>query len=136
MHETILIFAHDPRIGIKESQSLTRIPETVVCAMEFITLPSSPVSISLVLWGLSCGWDGLLFILVRRLWLLKGWSVDGHGKEVCRPFFQQGQAAALDELRRRTISLYPDLKSKTAFWKRRAGVVKVREKLCLLEWAF
>lgn len=39
-----MIFAHDPRIGIKESQSLARIPDTVVCAMEFITLPCPPVS--------------------------------------------------------------------------------------------
>ena len=44
LHETIMIFAHDPRIGIKESQSLARIPDTVVCAMEFITLPCPPVS--------------------------------------------------------------------------------------------
>ncbi|KAK2079921.1 hypothetical protein QBZ16_002316 [Prototheca wickerhamii] len=77
LHETIMIFAHDPRIGIKESQSLARIPDTVVCAMEFITLPCPP---------------------------------------------SQGQA--LDELRRRVLSLYPDLKAKSAFWKRRPGVVK------------
>lgn len=43
MEETLHLFL-DPRYGIKESQALSRIPETLVCAMEFITLPSPAVS--------------------------------------------------------------------------------------------
>jgi translocation protein SEC63 len=42
MEETLALFL-DPRYGIKESQALSRIPETLVCAMEFITLPSPAV---------------------------------------------------------------------------------------------
>ncbi|KDD73970.1 hypothetical protein H632_c1688p1, partial [Helicosporidium sp. ATCC 50920] len=39
MHDTMMLFAADPRFGIKESQGLSRIVETLVCAVEFITLP-------------------------------------------------------------------------------------------------
>lgn len=37
----------------------------------------------------------------------------------------QGQNAALDDLRRRVLFLHPDLKEKSQFWKRRASIVKV-----------
>ena len=40
MQETIEIF-FSPKLGIKEQQSLAKIPDTLVCAMEFITLPTS-----------------------------------------------------------------------------------------------
>lgn len=41
MEETIALFL-DPRYGIKASQALVRIPETLVCAYEFIMLPTPP----------------------------------------------------------------------------------------------
>ena len=40
VQETIEIF-FSPKLGIKEQQSLAKIPDTLVCAMEFITLPTS-----------------------------------------------------------------------------------------------
>lgn len=41
MEETLALFL-DPRYGIKASQALGRIPETLVCAMEFIQLATPP----------------------------------------------------------------------------------------------
>eukprot|EP00878_Enallax_costatus_P024760 GHUV01026445.1.p1 GENE.GHUV01026445.1~~GHUV01026445.1.p1 ORF type:complete len:636 (+),score=256.18 GHUV01026445.1:447-2354(+) len=41
MNDTFGIFIHS-KYAIKESQSLTRIPETLLCAMEFITLYTPP----------------------------------------------------------------------------------------------
>lgn len=43
LHETIMLYAQDPRYGVKESQALARIPDTLVCAMEFILMPNAPV---------------------------------------------------------------------------------------------
>ncbi|RMZ57290.1 hypothetical protein APUTEX25_004124 [Auxenochlorella protothecoides] len=42
LHETIMLYAQDPRYGVKESQALARIPDTLVCAMEFILMPNAP----------------------------------------------------------------------------------------------
>lgn len=39
MEETIQLFL-DPRYGVKPSQALVKIPDTLVCAMEFIQLPT------------------------------------------------------------------------------------------------
>lgn len=77
MEETVALFL-DPRYGIKASQALGRIPETLVCAMEFISLPTPPE-----------------------------------------------QGPAMDELRKMVLRLHPDLKDKSAFWKRRTSVLKV-----------
>ncbi|KAF5837295.1 Sec63 Brl domain-containing protein [Dunaliella salina] len=41
MTDTLAIYMHS-KFNIKESQSLVRIPETLVCAMEFINLPTPP----------------------------------------------------------------------------------------------
>uniref|UniRef100_A0A7S3R9Y3 J domain-containing protein n=1 Tax=Dunaliella tertiolecta TaxID=3047 RepID=A0A7S3R9Y3_DUNTE len=41
MTDTLAIYMHS-KYNIKESQSLVRIPETLVCAMEFINLPTPP----------------------------------------------------------------------------------------------
>ncbi|PSC67052.1 dnaJ ERDJ2A [Micractinium conductrix] len=77
MEETLLLFM-DPRYGIKASQALGRLPETLVCAMEFISLPTP-----------------------------------------------SDQGPAMDELRKTVLRLHPDLKDKSAFWKRRTSVLKV-----------
>lgn len=40
--ETLTIYAFDRRYGVKPVQGLPRIPETLVCAMEFIAMPDTP----------------------------------------------------------------------------------------------
>lgn len=52
-----MLYAADPRYGIKESQGLARIAETFVCAVEFITLPTPPVRV-----GMSGGREGWWFV--------------------------------------------------------------------------
>lgn len=37
-----LICAHRSPVGVRESQGLTRIPDTLTVAMEFITMPTLP----------------------------------------------------------------------------------------------
>ena len=37
------------------------------------------------------------------------------------------QTVAIDELRKSTLRVCPDLKDKAAFWKRKASVLKVSE---------
>ena len=63
---------------IDPMQSLVRIPETLVCAMEFISMPTPA-----------------------------------------------DQTQSLDDLRKMVLRYHPDLKEKTAFWKRKASVLKV-----------
>jgi hypothetical protein len=41
------------------------------------------------------------------------------------PWPLQDQGPALDELRKTVLRLHPDLKDKSAFWKRRTSVLKV-----------
>ena len=43
MHDTMAMFMH-PRFGVKESQALAKIPDTLVFAMEFLTMPVPAVS--------------------------------------------------------------------------------------------
>lgn len=42
MNDTVALYFYHPNFGIKELHSLSRIPYTLVCAVEFITLPVLP----------------------------------------------------------------------------------------------